>query len=168
MIRTRRLTHRYVFFCLAFLIPTLLLLGLAFRPDIPPFSQFDPALLSKAGFTTNIPNQVTRIQAGEHTFEIAVEEDSATMSSLIIRSVEPLLKPDLLVYWAAEPSQNISLPENAILLGELMGQTFRRMPFPKPTATDQGTLVIYSLGHQEVFTQFLIPNLVGTGKGTQA
>ena len=167
MIRTRRLIHRQMFLLLAFLIPALLFVGLAFRPDVPPLSRPDPTLLTKAGFAPNIPNNLTRIQAGDQTFEIAIEADSSHTSTLFIRSVNPLLKPDLLVYWVPESIQNNSLPEHAMLLGELMGTSFRHMTLPTAATTQQGSLVIYSLAHQGVFTYFPIPPLVGVGKGAQ-
>ena len=154
-----------MFLLLVFLVPALLFVGLAFRPDVPPLSRPDPTLLTKAGFAPNIPDNLTRIQAGEHTFEMAIEADSSNTSSLFIRSVDPLLKPDLLVYWVPESIQNNSLPENAMLLGELMGTSFRQIALPTAASTDQGSLVIYSLAHQEVFTHFPIPPLVRAGKG---
>ena len=168
MIRTRRLIHRQMFLLLAFLIPALLFVGLAFRPEIPPLAKPDLTLLSKAGFVPNMPDDLTRIQAGEHTFEIAIEADSSTTSFLLIRSVDPLLKPDLLVYWVGESIQNNSLPENALLLGELMGTSFRHMTFPTAPSTQPGSLVIYSLAHQEVFTQFSLPSAVETRIGAQS
>ena len=167
MIHTRRLIHRQMFLLLAFLVPALLFVGLAFRPDVPPFSRPDRTLLTKAGFAAKIPDNLTRIKAGEHTFEIGIETDSSNRSSLLIRSVDPLLKPDLLVYWVPETIQNNSLPENAMLLGELMGTSFRHMTLPSAASTQPGSLVIYSLAHQEVFTQFLLPPVVGTRKGAQ-
>ena len=168
MIRARRHIHRQMFLLLAFLIPALLFVGLAFRPEVPPLSRPDLTLLTKAGFSPNIPDNLTRIQAGEHTFEIAIEADSSNTSVLIIRSVDPLLKPDLLVYWVPESIQNNSLPEHAMLLGQLMGTSFRHMTLPKAPITKEGSLVVYSLAHQEVFMHFPIPPLVGTGKGAQA
>ena len=159
MIRTRRLIHRQMFLLLAFLVPALLFVGLAFRSEVPPFSRPDLTLMTKAGFAPNIPGNLTRIQAGEHTFEIGIETNSSNTSSLSIRSVDPLLKPDLLVYWVPETSQNNPLPENAMLLGELMGTSFRHMALPTAATTEQGSLVIYSLAHQEVFTQFLLPSV---------
>jgi hypothetical protein len=168
VIRTRRLIHRQIFLLLAFLVPALLFVGLAFRPEVPPLAKPDLTLLSKAGFVPNMPDNLTRIQAGEHTFEIAIEADSSTTSSLLIRSVDPLLKPDLLVYWVGESIQNNSLPENALLLGELMGTSFRHMTFPTAPSTQPGSLVIYSLAHQEVFTQFSLPSAVETRIGAQS
>lgn len=168
MIRTRRLVHRQMFLLLAFLIPALLFVGLVFRPDVPPVSKPDLALLTQAGFASTIPGNLARIQAEEQTFEIGLETDSSTTSSLIIRSVNPLLKPDLLVYWVPESIQNNSLPDKALLLGELMGTSFRRMTLPTAATTEPGFLVIYSLAHQEVFTHFTLPSLVGAGKGAQA
>lgn len=167
MIRARRLTHRHVFLCLVILLPSILVLGLVFRPDVPPFSRPDLSLLKQAGFSTAVPDKLIPIRVGEHAFEISVEENPTNTSTLVIRSVDPLLKPDLLVYWVPETVQGNSLPENAVLLGELMGQAFRRMPFPTTITTDQGSLVIYSLGHQEVHTQFPLPSLVGTRKSAQ-
>ena len=64
MIRTRRLIHRQMFLLLAVLIPALLFVGLAFRPDVPPLSKQDLTLLTKAGFAATIPGHLTRIQAG--------------------------------------------------------------------------------------------------------
>ena len=138
MIRARRLTHRHIFSILIFLVPAILFVGLVFRPDVPPVSKPDPILLSQAGFASTIPTQLTRIQAGEYTFEIGIDTDSSTSSSLIIRSVDPLLKPDLLVYWVPESIQNHSLPEHAILLGELMGTSFRHMPLPTAQPLNKG------------------------------
>ena len=168
MIRTRRLVHRQMFFLLAFLIPALLFVGLAFRPDVPPVSKPDLTLLTKAGFASTIPRNLTHIHVREQTFEIGIETDSPTTSSLIIRSVNPLLKPDLLVYWVPESIQNNSLPDKALLLGELMGTSFRHMTLPTAATTEPGSLVIYSVAHQEVFTRFTLPSLVGAGKGVQA
>ncbi len=168
MIRTRRLMHRQMFLLLAFLIPALLFVGLAFRPDVPPVSKPDITLLTKAGFAPTLPGNLTRIQAGEQGFEIGLEAKSPMTSSLIIRSVNPLLKPDLLVYWVPESIQNHSLPEHALLLGELMGTSFRHMTLPTAATTEPGSLVIYSLAHQEVFTHFTLPSLVGSEKGAHA
>ncbi len=168
MIRTRRLIHRQLFLFLAFFIPAILFVGLAFRPDVPPLSKPDLPLLIKAGFASNIPDNLTLIQVGEHTFEIGIETDSSATSSLIIRSVNPLLKPDLLVYWIRETIKDNTLPEDAMLLGELMGTSFRHMTLPTAATTEEGSLVIYSLAHQEVFSQFLLPSVVRTRKGAQA
>ena len=165
MIRTRRLVHRQMFLFLAVVIPALLFVGLAFRPDVPPFSKPDHTLLTKAGFAANIPTNLTRIQAGNQTFEIEIQSDASNTSSLFIRSVDPLLKPDLLVYWVPESIKDNSLPNNAMLLGELMGTSFRHMALPKSATTQQASLVIYSLAHQDVFTSFPIPSLSGTRKG---
>ncbi len=167
MIRTGRLVHRRIFSLLAFLVPLLLFVGLALRPDVPPFSRPDPILLSKAGFAVNIPKQLTRIQTEERIFEMTIETDSSHTDSLVIRSIDPLLKPDLLVYWVSETIQNHSLPENAVLLGELLGTSFARMAFPEGTHPNRGSLVLYSQGHQEVFAQFLIPSQGGMRKGAQ-
>ena len=168
MIRTRRLIHRQMFLFLAFLIPAILFVGLAFRPDVPPLSTPDLTLITKVGFAPNIPDNLTLIHVGEYTFEIGIETDSSATSSLTIRSVDPLLKPDLLVYWIRETIQDNSLPEHAMLLGELMGTSFRHMALPTVATTLEGSLVIYSLTHQEVFTHFLLPSIVGTKKGAQA
>ncbi len=165
MIRPRRLLHRQMFLLLAFLVPALLFVGLAFRPDIPPVSKPDLTLLAQAGFASNIPDNLTRVQAGEQSFDIGLVRNSSTTSSLIIRSVDPLLKPDLLVYWVPESIQDNSLPDNAILLGELMGTSFRHMTLPATETTEQGSLIIYSLAHQDVFTSFLIPSLSRARKG---
>jgi hypothetical protein len=167
VIQTGRLVHRRIFSLLAFLVPLLLFVGLALRPDVPPFSRPDISLLSEAGFATNVPENLTRIQSGEQTFELAIETDSSQTASLIIRSIDPLLKPDLLVYWVPEPIENDSLPGNAILLGELLGTSFARMTFPQGTSTNRGTLVIYSQAHQDVFAQFPISSLGEIGRGAQ-
>ncbi len=168
MIRTRRLIHRQMFLLLAFLISAILFVGLVFRPDVPPLAKPDLALLTKAGFASTIPKNLIRIQAGEQAFEIGFATNFSTTSSLIIRSIHPLLKPDLLVYWIPESIQNHSLPEHALLLGELMGTSFRHMTLPTAPTTEPGSLVIFSLAHQEVFSHFTLPSLVGAEKGAHA
>ena len=53
-----------MFSLLVLLVPALLFVGLVLRPEVPPLSRPDPILLANAGFATNIPDHLTRIQAG--------------------------------------------------------------------------------------------------------
>ena len=154
MISSRRVTHRHVFVGLAFLIPTLLAVGLLLRPEVPPISLPDPLLLDTAGFATHSRVKLKSIQVGEHEFNVGIEIGETKLPAMLIRSVSPPLKPDLLVYWASDSEVQGNLPEDALLVGELAGKALRRMVIPEAAVNGQGTMLIFSLPHQEIVGQF--------------
>ncbi len=74
----------------------------------------------------------------------------------VVVELEPqrdLRRPDLLVYWMPASQDADAFPAKARLLGRLAATTARRFSLPEA----QGSLVLYSLGHQERVATATLP-----------
>lgn len=85
---------------------------------------------------------------------------------LELKPLRPLIKPDVLVYWTPERFSGATLPQDAHLLGRIGGTSVRRFVLPDhgplqgaAAPNHAGSLVLYSLGHQEVVTVAVLPAL---------
>lgn len=81
-----------------------------------------------------------------------------------LKPLRPIGLPDVLVYWVAprEDAGGEGLPADAHLLGRIGGTVARsfRLPAHAETPSSEGSmgrLVLYSLGHQEVFASASLP-----------
>ena len=69
-------------------------------------------------------------------------------ATLELRPVTDLLAPDVLLYWNASASDEVS--DTSVQLGRLSGEEARRFVLPEQFATTPGSLVLYSLAHGRV------------------
>jgi len=81
-------------------------------------------------------------------------------------------QPDPLLYWspeAPEPESGAGVPPDAVLLGSLVGTRTRSFPLPREAATEDGSLLLYSLGHQSVLGAASLPtqSLLAQGAGAK-
>jgi hypothetical protein len=97
--------------------------------------------------------------------------------ALEIKPLRPIGKPDVLLYWApateGASTQSpdgralTSLPADAHLLGRIGGTGIRRFKLPghgdwTASRASGGSLILYSLGHQEVIAAGGLPPLSGS------
>lgn len=134
---------------LAIAIPLLLATTLIWRPEVPPTTDLDPSLRRSAGIPADGEWNPRVIDTGRHTFEVQIRGDSGGEGlSLVIRPTSVILKPDLLVYWSPGDDVTGQPSDDAVLVGSLSGRSRRLLQLP--AAADSGTLIVYSLPHQQV------------------
>ena len=157
MIAPLRRRHRWTTAVLAVAVPVLYVVALAARPDepvvvsLPP--EWSPAPAGKVeadlGLLIEDPPVVVRARG----------DGSSDVKSwgLELEPIEPIARPKMLVYWSASPPTAGRLPEAATLLGGLAGRHARTFELPVAARGHAGTLVLYSLGHQEIVASAPLP-----------
>jgi hypothetical protein len=71
--------------------------------------------------------------------------------ALEVTALEPVVKPDTLLYWVpGNPEINESLPNAAVLLGSWMQDPVKPLTVPAVAKSSQGKLVLYSLADHEI------------------
>lgn len=79
--------------------------------------------------------------------------------SIDVKPLRPLDRPDLLLYWTTGAIAGAALPGDAHLLGRITETTVHRFRLPEhPPEHKQGSLVVYSLGHQEIVATAILPS----------
>jgi len=152
VIRGRRRLHQGVFAALAVVIPSFLIIGILLRPQVPPVADVDRALWRQAGFPSPRTGALRVVDAGTHEFD--VQTTVKDKASLIIRPRTVILKPDLAVYWTPQSGASLKLAGDALLIGGLSGTSQRELTLPPAASQGNGTVIIYSVAHQEVVAGF--------------
>ena len=147
MIRPLRQRHRVMVCTLGVLLPVAFIGGIAARRPVAVSNSVPVELENEASdFGTVIwtkadlwPDQRIITSLRRNAAGIAAVE-------LMFRD---LVKPDVLVYWAAGKETAVeSLPDNARLLGALSNRV--PLPIPADARGEAGRLVLYSLADHEV------------------
>ena len=147
MIRVLRRRHRAMVCALGVLLPAAFASGIAARRPVPVVASVSPELAVKAsGF-----DRVVWTQADlwpDHGILTGLRRD-ARGSVAVELMLRDLVKPDVLVYWAAGKESAIEgLPGNAHLLGKLSKGV--PLPLPADARGEAGRILLYSLADQEI------------------
>jgi hypothetical protein len=160
MTRAHRIAHRGIFVALALVIPALLLAGIGLRPTVPPLST-DETLFRAGGFAAHTGQDEVEIVGEGLRFGLTRLGDGRSM---VIRPLEIIAKPDLLVYWserAPKPNEDQGARiADAELVGSLSGRSRRVLTLPE--GASGGYLLVYSLGHGELLTDLAL-SIAGPG-----
>ena len=154
MIAPLRRRHRWLTASLALVVPVLYVVALAARPGEPVVEELPAPLAEAAG------GQVEQ-DLGELFGDPAVAGRSRSDGYdwwLELTPAEPIAQPEVLVYWSRSEVEG-GLPEEAYLLGGLAGDRTRTWRLPHEILGLSGTLVLYSLGHQEVVASASLPGI---------
>ena len=143
MIGPLRRRHRRTMVALAVLVPAGFWLGIAARPDWP------------GGAAAAAPDAAGMEAEGMEPLEGLGLLAAVGPRTLELLPTEDLQRPDVLVYLSGEPGPHAALPADAHLLGGLKGLEPRAFPLPDGASTR--TLVLFSLGHQEVVGSAPLP-----------
>ncbi len=151
MIAPLRRRHRLMTASLAVVVPVLYVVALTARPD-EPVAQLPAALASPpAGELDNDfgelftdPQIVVRSRSDGTTWWLELEPR------------RPIARPEVLAYWSRSAATG-RLPEDAYLIGSLTGDRTRAFELPREALGRAGTLVLYSLGHQEIVASTRLP-----------
>ena len=140
-----RTVHRFAFVALAFVLPLVIVAGLAARrPGLA--SGSPPAQLA-------VSAQLVRKSGAlwpKHAMRTEFYSDSDRPGEIdvVLIAAEELNEPDLLLYWSVDPASEDSLPAGARLVGPFVA----RKPFVLPlSVSGSGYFVLFSLSHQTVF-----------------
>ena len=164
MIRERRQVHGRIFSVLVGLVPALLAAGLLVRPEMPPAFQLDERLTSAAGLALSASAASSPVTVDSYLFAVSVDESSGVAPVVSIRPTTPIFKPDVLVYWTGTGEGN-DLPADAILAGALSKDVHQKLTLPAEAAGGRGSILVYSLPHQEVLARIPTTQFAGAQRG---
>jgi len=145
MIQPLRTLHRRAFVSLALVLPAMLIIGLGARRPRP--SQGIQAI--------DVPAPVSLIrESGALWPNHAIQSrfysrlDRPRDIYVVLRPLQELNEPDLLLYWASSVPQGNALPPDARIVGPYRMNHAFLLPLNSDRA---GYLVLFSLAHQTVF-----------------
>jgi hypothetical protein len=150
MIRPLRQRHRHMIFALGIFLPVAFIAGLAARKSVPVEASLPPSLIGDSPRFEHVvwdradlwpTNSIrTRLLSGKDRFAVELSIGN------------PIVKPDLLVYWSAGAMKETSmLPDNAALLGAFVQTTPVALLLPESVSkTTNGEFLLYSLADHEV------------------
>jgi hypothetical protein len=158
MIRPLRQRHRAMVCTLGALLPIAFAVGLAARKPLPVAATVPVGLAGQANDFGRVVWTKADIWPGQRI--ITRLRRDATSSVAVELLFRDLMKPDVLVYWAAgQETVSAGLPENARLLGALANRA--PLPIPSDVRGEAGRFVLYSLADHEVVAvskAFIIQN----------
>jgi hypothetical protein len=144
MIQPLRTVHRRAFVMLALLLPAILLAGIKARhpgssltgraPELPPTAR----LVRESNGLWMQHSIATKFYGGS---------DSPKDMYVVLRPVQPLNEPDLLLYWSTNTPQGNSLPSDSMLVAPYKADEALALPLDRERA---GNLILFSLAHQTV------------------
>src|SRR5208282_4000730 len=153
MIQPLRTMHRRAFVVLALILPAILLAGIEARhpgksptgrsPELPPTAYLvreSNGLWTQHSIATKFYGRADRPK------DIYV----------VLRPMQPLNEPDLLLYWSTNSPQGNSLPSESVLVAPYSADGAFALPLEKERA---GNLILFSLAHQTVFDSARVEKL---------
>ena len=145
MIQPVRTVHRRAFVALALVLPAILLGGIEARhpgtsptgrsPELPPIAYL---VRESNGLWTQHSIATKFYGRSDRPKDIYV----------VLRPMQPLNEPDLLLYWSTHAPQANSLPSESLLVAPYTADETFALPLEKGRA---GYLILFSLAHQTVF-----------------
>jgi len=161
MILSRRKTHFYIVIFLTCSLPLLLFIGLLWRPLIPTIDKKNDNLFALANFSA--VGDDLKVIASENlavnNISIVVErvQSSQGLQYLSFLPSQALQFSDVLVYLTGEDSASKTVSEEAILLGQLSGNSRRYFPVSKQNLKEPAYLLFYSLGQNKAISSISLP-----------
>jgi hypothetical protein len=141
----RRLRQRHRLLTGALVLPLIGAgIALASRPAVPVMDALPPPLAAGA------PSASAPLWSAADRWIGAVIATTLHPDQVVLTPIEPLRRPDCLLYWSPRPAEGDGLPGGAVLLGAISGDAGQHIPLPAAARADDGVLLIYSLGHSTV------------------
>jgi len=144
MIQPLRRIHRIAFLCLGIILPLLFVSGLMARHKL----QLTPPTRQSLSTGTLIEKLSVNFDGRRSVLELySAASDPAKVQ---IISEEPLVAPDVLVYWS-EMNGSVALPSDAQLLGVFKPEQHYEIPLLQ---NSHGELILFSAARQQVIGTF--------------
>ncbi len=167
MIQRLRQRHRNIIVILIVILPALFLAALATRSSGPAAHEIPPFLVNETPAFPRVLFEKNNLWPGHNLLtRVCADQTPPQRLVLELQPRQTFSKPDILVYWH-EPvtASGNQLPENAYLLGALVGKHLRRFVLPEPARLVEGQLVLYSLAHHQILATTTLPtsSLISSG-----
>ena len=144
MIQPLRTIHRNAFFCLAVLLPVLVVAGILKRHQSAEAGSNDATLTNGSVLAEQI------ITFDGHKIAVDLYEVSREPVTVQFAESEPLVAPDALVYWS-EVGSTATLPSDSQYLGEFAPQAKYALPL---SGKARGHVILYSAARQALLASF--------------
>ena len=148
-----RTVHRFAFVALAFVLPVVIVAGLAARR--PRLASGAPRVQLPAAAHLE---RTSGALWSKHAMRMEFYSDSDRRGEIdvVLVAAEELNEPDLLLYWSVDPPSGDSLPAAARLMGPFITEKPFALP---PSLSGSGYFVLFSLAHQAVFDMAKVEKL---------
>ena len=144
MIQPLRNVHRRAFVALALTLPAILLAGIEARHPGTSLSGRSPELPATAYLVRESNGLWTQHSIATKFYG---RSDIPKDIYVVLRPMQPLNEPDLLLYWATNAPQGNSLPSESLLVAPYAADEAFALPLERERA---GNLILFSLAHQIV------------------
>ena len=144
MIQPLRTVHRRAFVALALVLPAILLAGIEARHPGTSLTGRSPELPGTAYLVRESNRLWTHHSIATKFYG---RSDGPKDIYVVLRPMQPLNEPDLLLYWSTETPQGNSLPSESLLVAPYAADEGFALPLEKGRA---GNLMLFSLAHQTV------------------
>ena len=153
MIQPLRTVHRRAFVALAVVLPAILFAGIETRHPGTSVTRSAPVLPTTAYLLRESTGLWT-----QHSIDMKFYGSSRSPKEIyvVLRPMQPLNEPDLLLYWATNAPQGNSLPSESLLVAPYTADEAFALPLDKERA---GNLILFSLAHQSVFDSARVEKL---------
>jgi hypothetical protein len=145
MIQPLRSAHRRTFVALALVLPAILLAGIEARHPGTDVTERSPELPPTAYLVRESNGLWTQHSIATKFYS---RSDSSKDIYVVLRPMQALSEPDLLLYWSTNAPQGNSLPSESFLVAPYAADEAFALP---PENGRAGNLILFSLGHQAVF-----------------
>ena len=140
-----RTVHRRAFLGLAFVLPVVLITGLAERR---------PQVAASSGHTSQLPTSAQLVRKSDTLWQkheiptmFYSSADAPRILSVVLHPVQPVDEPDPLLYWSLTAPVANGLPANAQLMGAFAPDKRLALQLDAQRAA---YLILYSGAHQAV------------------
>jgi hypothetical protein len=149
MIRPLRQRHRRIVIALGVTLPVVFSIGIAARRPVPSMASLPRELRTfSRGSAATVWERADLFAKAPIQARLLRVSGTSRRFALELSGPGDFVKPDLIVYWVAGSSKvTEALPSNALLLGTFSLAVFT-LPANKPS--EDGSLVLYSLGNNEI------------------
>ncbi len=153
MIQPLRTVHRRAFVVLAVVLPAILLAGIEARRPGTSLTERSPELPATAYLVRESNGLWSQHSIATKFYG---RSDSPKDIYVVLRPMQPLNEPDLLLYWSTNTPQGKSLPSESLLVAPYTADEAFTLPLDKERA---GNLILFSLAHQTVFDSARVEKL---------
>ena len=153
MIQPLRTMHRRAFVALAVVLPAILFAGIGGRHPGKSLTERAPELPATVYLVRESNGLWT-----QHSIDTKFYGGAGSPKDIyvVLRPMQPLNEPDLLLYWSTNTPQGKSLPSESLLVAPYSADEAFALPLEKERA---GNLILFSLAHQTVFDSARVEKL---------
>lgn len=156
MIRAHRERHRKLFLVLAPAAFGLLFASVLVKPQLPPPSDL-PVPIAQAAAWVETPGNAKRVSVEPRSSGLVLEV-ARQETTLLLRALEPVIAPEVLLYWSPTGGEvPAALAAEAELAGRLGGTAWRAYPWRA-----DADLVLYANGRSRILGVVPAPRLAAT------